>query len=405
MLSLPVESSSVATAVLAYRIALAAGLIAAFTGVASAQGAIQTAPVSLEIDIEAADDDSTPGSRLAASATSGNLLLIEKGSSVVLAASLATRPPNLPNRPFVLANPESQVPAVVTQSRKTDLRWTADSGGLEVLDNGRVRWIPGKDGQLATVSVELETTESASAQRSSEQAPALREVTEQGRQSVRLLPAVPYDRDGDGTIAGVYVGIYPNEYDENAPAPVQRNAAAYSPPESFYRLDETTSVLPLTGTATWGDLVPEILPAEGARFVPFDPDLVALWAGLRNEIQQAGHSNPAHLTVLRGSMTPHERRRLERLGVELAEYTRFQYGDALAVIMDSDGNYRMDDLDGDGEVDSADAEVLAEYVSEAMGKSDLQGGLGIESSFEGPNHIGTPYVHVDLRGWDVRWSN
>jgi uncharacterized protein YcbK (DUF882 family) len=83
-----------------------------------------------------------------------------------------------------------------------------------------------------------------------------------------------------------------------------------------------------------------------------------------------------------------------------AELSRHMYGDASDVFIDNDGDGWMDDLNGDGRRDVADARFLA-AAAERVEKQhpSLIGGVGIYTP--GPGH--GPFVHIDTRGYRARW--
>lgn len=284
---------------------------------------------------------------------------------------------------------------VIEESVRSTERWETASASLHRQEPGTVLWLPGPDGEMGRVTL------TSTVERESD-APEAEARTETRSATVTLLPALYFDRDGDGTLGGTVIGIYPNERASGVPGPVARNPRSYAPPTSFFRLDETTSNLPVARRARFGDFHPEVFSGDGPRYVAHDPRLADFWDALAEEVSDAGR-NWSSLRILRGYVSPQERLRLERMGIQLAEFSRYQYGDALAIIYDNNQNHRMDDLNGDGVVDREDAAVLAEWVENAMRTAGLAGGIGVASSFEGPNHIGTPYVHADLRGWFDRW--
>lgn len=83
-------------------------------------------------------------------------------------------------------------------------------------------------------------------------------------------------------------------------------------------------------------------------------------------------------------------------------YSRHLYGGAADILVDRDGDTNMDDLNGDGSVDREDAVFLARTLGEALaeaGPDSLVGGLGIY----GPAAHRGPFIHVDVRGKQVRW--
>jgi uncharacterized protein YcbK (DUF882 family) len=83
-----------------------------------------------------------------------------------------------------------------------------------------------------------------------------------------------------------------------------------------------------------------------------------------------------------------------------ARDSRHQFGDAADVIIDNDGNGRMDDLNGDGRVTFSDVRVVLAAVERVEREyPDLVGGTGLYHS-SGPSG---PFAHIDVRGERARW--
>jgi uncharacterized protein YcbK (DUF882 family) len=83
-----------------------------------------------------------------------------------------------------------------------------------------------------------------------------------------------------------------------------------------------------------------------------------------------------------------------------ASLSRHMYGDASDVFIDNDGDGWMDDLNGDGRRDVADARVVAAAAERVEAEHpSLIGGVGIYRP--GPGH--GPFVHIDTRGYRARW--
>jgi uncharacterized protein YcbK (DUF882 family) len=79
-----------------------------------------------------------------------------------------------------------------------------------------------------------------------------------------------------------------------------------------------------------------------------------------------------------------------------AELSRHQYGDAADIFIDNDGDGRMDDLNGDGRVDSRDAAVIQRAVDRVDAKHpELIGGVGLYRATSAHG----PFAHVDVRGY------
>ena len=90
-------------------------------------------------------------------------------------------------------------------------------------------------------------------------------------------------------------------------------------------------------------------------------------------------------------------------GLGNGSYSRHIYGGAADIFIDTDGDGVMDDLNGDGSHDRADAAALYDLVEEMSGaghESWLAGGLGEY----GPNTRHGAFVHVDERGFRARWG-
>ena len=101
-----------------------------------------------------------------------------------------------------------------------------------------------------------------------------------------------------------------------------------------------------------------------------------------------------HMHVLSGFRSPQYNL---ALGDESgrARDSRHQFGDAADVIIDNDGNERMDDLNHDGRVNFADARVILAAVERVEREyPDLVGGVGLYHS-SGPHG---PFAHIDVRG-------
>ncbi len=106
------------------------------------------------------------------------------------------------------------------------------------------------------------------------------------------------------------------------------------------------------------------------------------------------------LRVLSGFRSPAHNAALRDIGA--AAESRHMYGEAADVIIDSDGDGRMDDLNGDWRVDAADVRLVGDAVARVeRAHPDLVGGLGLYSAM-GPSG---PFVHVDVRGRAARWGS
>lgn len=340
------------------------------------------------------------------------LVLVEPGERVELRATIE------PDPGFVSRTDLDPVRDVgkYRQSFLTEYNWRGESTDrLFQGPDGSVYWRAGESGGRASyVTVEaaqLRVERSAGAM-GSEEIPTAG-VLKTARGSVLILSGVSYDRAGDGTIHGHHIGFYPSETGDGAPGSVRSRAENYRPPSIFYRLDRRSRDARITHAFTLGELVPPIFPdvETEVRFVPLSSRLLEFLPALESRLEAEG-INPRRLAVLRGYVSPSERQRLAQRGENLATFSRFLYGDALAlVVREKPGDWDasppvMADLNGDGTVNLEDARRLGDLVKEVMDETGMFGGLGVYESFsgEGPG-AGTPYVHLDLRGHFVPFGD
>jgi uncharacterized protein YcbK (DUF882 family) len=107
-----------------------------------------------------------------------------------------------------------------------------------------------------------------------------------------------------------------------------------------------------------------------------------------------------NVVVLSGFRTPQYNRRASFEGAAYA--SRHQYGDAADLIIDANGDGRMDDLNRDGTVDFMDTDIINRAVERVEKRfPELVGGLGLYHA-TGPSG---PFAHIDVRGTRARWTN
>ena len=113
------------------------------------------------------------------------------------------------------------------------------------------------------------------------------------------------------------------------------------------------------------------------------------------------HGVPAsNVIVMSGFRTPHH----NQYGVGEdggARDSRHQFGDGADIIIDSNRDGRMDDLNFDGRLDRHDAEEILHAVNRVERLyPDLVGGVGTYAAM-GPSG---PFAHIDVRGYRARWG-
>jgi hypothetical protein len=231
----------------------------------------------------------------------------------------------------------------------------------------------------------------------------------------------PFDRIVAGRLDGYRIGRYP--LTKRIP---EKPESDYSPPFGFVRLPEAGGRVAVSPRFSANDFVCKQRHSGGDKYVAVDPKLLRFLEAITDRVEAegfrcsaeteagvprielAGLGTPKTLIapeapgrpvlVMSGYRTPAYNRSLGNV-----KMSRHQYGDAADIIIDSDGDQVMDDLNRDGRLDGRDAIQLATWIEELWQQPEFAGrpgGLGVYNS-EGDHG---PFVHVDVRGWRARWG-
>ena len=186
----------------------------------------------------------------------------------------------------------------------------------------------------------------------------------------------PFAEKLGGTINGYRIGSYPFE------------RFGGERPAGFVEVTPVTAALPLSRTLRLADFVTHDAQRQWPRYVAVSPQLVDKIELVVDEVARVfrdGNASAVRVNVHSGFRTP-----LHNRGVEGAAFnSRHQYGDALDLAIDADGDGRFTALDAQM------AAMAAEMVERRH--PELTGGLGLYTGGA------TPYVHIDVRGRKARW--
>lgn len=206
-----------------------------------------------------------------------------------------------------------------------------------------------------------------------------------------FLGLVPFARKRGSWLGNYLLGMWPAELHGVT-------SAAYANPSGFVEVTPNNLDLPLSEHFRLGDFV-----THDAQ--PF-PRYVVLREELLDKLELvladlALHGVPTQrVVVLSGFRTPAHNLSLGDASGRARE-SRHQYGDAADLIIDADGDGRMDDLNNDGRVDAGDVRVIEAAVNRVeMEHPQLAGGLGLYETM-GPSG---PFAHIDVRGTRARWG-
>lgn len=207
-----------------------------------------------------------------------------------------------------------------------------------------------------------------------------------------FIELVPFAQKQNDRVGAYTVGRFPGERRST-------RHPAWGVPEGFISLTPEMLTLRVSTHLTLGDFASlrdqrDVWP----RALVLDLRLVDKLELILGALRDSGFAAP-RFKVLSGFRTPSVTLRNARTAQ--APDSRHQYGDAADLIVDANGDGRMDDLTGDGRVDLNDARYLVRIVlAVEAAHPDLIGGIGV---YRGTGAAG-PFVHVDARGERARWG-
>ncbi|HJU74306.1 MAG TPA: hypothetical protein VJ717_11220 [Gemmatimonadaceae bacterium] len=176
-------------------------------------------------------------------------------------------------------------------------------------------------------------------------------------------------------------------------------ARNYFNPDGFVEVTPANERLQLSQHFVLGDFLTHDQMTKWPKYVVLEEKLIDKLELVMQALNRAG-VRATGAVVLSGFRAPYYNDR--GVGEGMARASRHQYGDAADVIIDSNGDRRMDDLSGDGTVDLRDTEVVNRAVNEVEARYPmLAGGLGRYHAM-GPRG---PFAHIDVRGTSARWEN
>ena len=170
----------------------------------------------------------------------------------------------------------------------------------------------------------------------------------------------------------------------------------YAPPKGFVQVTQAMQNLQISPHYTLGQFLCK--QKEGfPKYIVLQTQLLNKLELLTQEVNKQGIATNGFV-IMSGYRTPHYGKQLGS-----KTYSRHLWGGAADIFVDEhpkDG--KMDDLNKDGKIDEQDAKVLGDIVDKlnaSGGYDELEGGMGL---YKANAHHG-PFVHVDVRGFKVRW--
>lgn len=187
--------------------------------------------------------------------------------------------------------------------------------------------------------------------------------------------------DGAEVLEGYRIGTYPADA-----------------PEGLIRLTEADMDVPVSPNFTIGQFICKQQPGHWPKFVLVTETMLTRVEVLLAEMQARDMTSAPTFFVMSGFRTP-----FYNTAIGSARFSRHMYGDAADIYPDVlGGDGVIDDLNGDGVITRADAELLYDLAEELYTADSTMpaGGIGAYSA----NAVHGPFVHIDGRGHAARWG-
>lgn len=211
-------------------------------------------------------------------------------------------------------------------------------------------------------------------------------------ENLHLVTLVPFGAKKGSKIGLYYLGNWPYESGGKPRSP------AYANPAGFIEVTRENKSARVSEHFTLADFLTKDQRDVWPKYLVLDPKLIDKLELVIQELEAEGHP-VKRLHIMSGFRTPYYNHAGGNTGGR-ANLSRHMYGDAADVFVDDDRDGTMDDLNGDGRVDVADAELFARAAERVEAKHPaLAGGVGIYKACCGHG----PFTHVDVRGYRARW--
>lgn len=206
---------------------------------------------------------------------------------------------------------------------------------------------------------------------------------------LRVFVLRPGKAAREGVLQGYRIGNYPER-------PL-RDDPIYQAPDGFIEVTEAMADLPVSPHFTLGQFLCKQQPDHWPKYLLLRTALLIKLETLLAETNRRGiHADT--FFIMSGYRTPTYNKAIGNVA-----YSRHLWGGAVDVFVDNDGDGVMDDLNGDGRHDIADAKMLHRIAQDLADNGiwkRLLGGLGLY----GPRPHRGAFVHVDARGNNARWE-
>jgi len=211
-------------------------------------------------------------------------------------------------------------------------------------------------------------------------------------ESFSLVTLLPFTEKVRGRVGSYRMGFWPAE---------RRGARSerYANPDGFIKVTPENQLLYVSEHFRLKDFLTKDQHSVWPKYLVLREDLVDKLELVIADLKAHG-VRVEHMQVMSGFRTPQYNQRGVGAGGR-AQDSRHQYGDAADVFVDNDRDGRLDDLNGDGRVDTRDVQVMMAAVERVERRyPELVGGAGVYKATSAHG----PFAHIDVRGKRARWG-
>jgi hypothetical protein len=206
-----------------------------------------------------------------------------------------------------------------------------------------------------------------------------------------LISMLPFSEKKNGRVGDYHIGRFPEEKG-------RLRSPAYENPDGFIEVTLENKDTPVSEHFRLADFLTHDQKDVWPKYLVLREALIDKLELILVELQRRG-VDAQHLRVISGFRSPQYNQKGVGRGGR-ARDSRHQFGDAADIIVDNNGDGRLDDLNHDGKVNSKDMLIMADAVESVERQyPELVGGLGIYRA----TRARAPFVHVDVRGTRARW--
>ena len=330
--------------------------------------------------------------------TVGWIFSIVEAARTGVSSGIATRVTTNPLRPSAPPEAAFVLDAVLRQVMDLeDLR--GESGEVNVVVQDVSDSLALADSLPAGVDIDYQAAERPNARVIENAAsPGIWNVVLRMRNAIRTVPdlrvitTVPASEAKGGRIGDYRIGSWPTDV-SSVPTP-----ETYAPPRGFIRVTPQNKDMRVSEHFVLGEFLTKGQTDVWPKYIVLSPRMLDKAELTIQELEEMGHP-VEQVGVISGFRTP----RYNEGGGNTqgrGDLSRHMYGDAVDFFVDNDGDFRMDDLNGDGRVTVADARVMAEAAERVEREHpNLIGGIGIYD----PTGAHAGFIHIDTRGYRARW--